>query len=117
MVALAGSGHARVLLHLLFYVRQGYLNMTVAGVSGLYCAPPCSNLYANRCDPSTPAGVTASPECVVAAEVNQRWSEYCALVCNSDAQCDVRGGATCQAINGVGGVSGVCAYPYTFFYG
>lgn len=86
---------------------SGELNMSVANVPGLYCAPKCSIIYPNDCNPSKAPGVSAMPECMIA--VNGTTNNYCALICNTDAknQCDVKGGAECHHVYGN---QGVCTY-------
>ena len=83
------------------------LNMSVHGVPGLYCAPPCDNAGPAGCGTAKPAGTHASPECMIA--VNGSMDNYCALVCQTyDAKsCDAAAGAKCYS---VGGVTGVCAF-------
>jgi hypothetical protein len=82
--------------------------MSVTGVPGLYCAPHCTDIYQNSCNPAKPAHVKAVPECMIA--VNGSTNNYCALICNTDAkedQCDVKGGAACHHVYGN---QGVCTY-------
>jgi len=82
--------------------------MSVNGVPGLYCAPPCNTVPGYDCDPAEVPGVTAMPECMIA--VNGTDNNYCALICNTDAsdnQCDAKGGAKCHRVSGN---QGVCTY-------
>ena len=75
------------------------------GISGDFCAPRCSS--ASSCPSDVPAGVTATPQCVLQdASIHTR---YCALVCDpssTDSQCGE--GASCKSIQG--SESGVCTY-------
>ncbi len=87
---------------------RGELNMSVTGVPGLYCAPKCSVVFQNDCNPAKAPGVSAMPECMIA--VNSSENNYCALICNVDApqdQCDTAGGAQCHHVSGN---QGVCTY-------
>ena len=82
--------------------------MSVNGVPGLYCAPPCNTVPGYDCDPAKVSGVTTVPECMIA--VNATDNNYCALICNTDAsdnQCDAKGGAKCHHVYGN---QGVCTY-------
>ena len=76
----------------------------------LYCAPPCDyGASPAGCGTAKPAGIHASPECMIA--VNGSMDNYCALVCQTNAydakSCDAAAGAKCCS---VGGVTGVCAF-------
>ena len=84
------------------------LNLSIAGVPGLFCSPKCSVIYENGCNPAKAEGLTAMPECMIG--VNSTENNYCALICNTDAptdQCDTKGGASCHHVSGV---QGVCTY-------
>ena len=77
------------------------LNVTLDGVPGAFCSPPCTS--SGGC-PAAPKGTTAAPQCVL--EVNGASTPtYCALIC-TPGQAGCPTGATCQAIQGVG----VCTY-------
>lgn len=75
----------------------------IQGASGEVCAPPCGS---GSCPTDVPAGVSATPQC--ALQDASSGSKYCALVCNSDSQCDTAHGASCAKIMAF---MGVCVYP------
>lgn len=78
---------------------------SVTGADGKLCAPPCTS--AGQCPTDVPEGVTAQPMCALK---DQSGNQYCALLCQSDDQCDAAGGAKCSS---VGQGAGVCTYPGT----
>lgn len=73
----------------------------VQGISGSMCSPACSN---SQCPSDVPAGVSASPQCVLQDSQGDR---YCALECSSDGDCDTQHGASCQILQNFG----LCTYP------
>jgi len=76
------------------------LNVTLEGVPGAFCSPPCT--ASGTC----PAGGSGSVQAECALEVNGASTPtYCALIC-TPGQAGCPKGATCQAIQGVG----VCTY-------
>ena len=78
------------------------LNVTVTGVPGAFCSPPCN---ADGSCPAAPSGATADPEC--ALEVNgASQPTYCALICTPPGTGGCPSPATCQPVSGVG----VCTY-------
>jgi hypothetical protein len=76
---------------------------SVTGTSGAACAPACDG---TDCPTDVPDGVTASPTCALS---DQSGNKYCALLCESDDNCDADGGATCATP--VAGQPGICVYP------
>ncbi len=76
------------------------LNVTLEGVPGAFCSPPCT--ASGTC----PAGGSGSVQAECALEVNGASTPtYCALIC-TPGQAGCPKGATCQAIQGVG----ICTY-------
>lgn len=76
---------------------------SVTGTSGAVCAPACQD---SGCPSDVPDGVTAQPNCVLK---DQSGNQYCALLCDSDDQCDGDGGANCA--KPTAGQPGICVYP------
>jgi len=75
----------------------------VTGTSGAVCAPACDG---TDCPTDVPDGVTAQPTCALS---DQSGNKYCALLCESDDNCDGAGGASCATP--VPGQPGICVYP------
>jgi len=80
----------------------GEMNVSVTGLPGDFCSPPCSATGA--CPTSYPpgTGATSQGECVL--DTGSGDPTYCALLCVPPNGCGT--GATCQPIQGVG----VCTY-------
>lgn len=76
---------------------------SVTDTGGVVCAPACDG---TDCPTDVPEGVTAQPTCALS---DQRGNKYCALLCESDDNCDAAGGATCATP--VAGQPGICVYP------
>jgi len=76
---------------------------SVTGTGGAVCAPACDG---SQCPTDTPEGVTAQPTCALQ---DQSGNKYCALLCDSDDQCDSDGGANCARPQA--GQPGICVYP------
>merc|ERR1712050_621570 len=57
---------------------------------GSLCAPRCD--ASGSCPSDVPDGVTAAPQCALR---DQGGNKYCALMCQSDDDCDSTGGAKC----------------------
>jgi len=76
---------------------------SVTGTGGAVCAPACQG---TDCPTDVPDGVTAQPTCALS---DQSGNKYCALLCESDDNCDADGGATCATP--VAGQPGICVYP------
>jgi photosystem II stability/assembly factor-like uncharacterized protein len=74
----------------------------VTGTGGVTCAPSCSGM---DCPTDLPDGVTAEPTCALS---DQSGNQYCALLCDSDDQCDSDNGANCALP--VPGQPGICVY-------
>lgn len=79
------------------------VNITIQGVPGSICTPPCEN---GAC-PMTPcSGILAKPQCALQ---DQSGNKYCALLCSpgsNTTQCSHDEHMGCQAISG----TGVCTY-------
>jgi hypothetical protein len=76
---------------------------SVTGTGGAVCAPACDG---SDCPTDVPDGVTAQPTCALS---DQGGNKYCALLCDSDDQCDSVGGASCA--HPQAGAPGICIYP------
>merc|ERR1719261_288176 len=79
------------------------VNITVTGVAGSVCAPPCGLL--KKCPADVPTGVTAKPTCALQDSSTKK--KYCALICtpgSNDDQCGTN--ASCKSIQSVG----LCTY-------
>merc|ERR1712100_530422 len=76
---------------------------SVTDTGGSVCAPQC---YGMNCPTDVPDGVTAQPTCALS---DQSGGKYCALLCQSDEECDDDGGATCA--HPQAGAPGICVYP------
>merc|ERR1719240_1242396 len=76
---------------------------TVTGTGGAVCAPACQG---TDCPTDLPDGVSAQPTCALS---DQSGNKYCALLCDSDDQCDADGGANCAKPQA--GQPGICVYP------
>merc|ERR1719183_1936529 len=84
-------------------------NVTITGVKGAFCSPPCT--LGIICPSDKPTGVTAKPQCALQTSAG---AKYCALICSpstdkkslraGDAQCGAD--ASCKPISGVG----LCTY-------
>ena len=74
--------------------------VNVQGISGVMCAPSCTN---SACPNDVPSGVVAKRECVLQ---DSQGSKYCALECSSDDDCDASHGASCQQPQNIG----LCTY-------
>ena len=72
------------------------LLVTLPGVTGAFCSPPCSS--SDSC-PAGPSGATARPECAVTHDSSQ--DNYCALICSVGAN-DCPGAASCEPYEGAG---------------
>ena len=83
------------------------LNLSVSGVPGLFCSPPCDVVDPDGCPAvGNNRKITAMPECIIG--VNSSSNNYCALICNTDAGQDQCGGkAACHRVSGD---QGVCTY-------
>jgi len=75
---------------------------SVTGAGGAVCAPACDG---STCPTDVPEGVTAQPTCALQ---DQSGNKYCALMCDSDDQCDSVGGAACG--HPTAGQPGICVY-------
>jgi photosystem II stability/assembly factor-like uncharacterized protein len=75
----------------------------VTGTDGACCAPVCQD---NACPTDLPDGVTAQPACALS---DSSGNKFCALLCDSDDQCDSDGGASCA--QPTAGQPGLCLYP------
>jgi hypothetical protein len=85
------------------------VNITITGVAGSVCSPPCG--LGGKCPTDIPAGATAKPTCALTDTAGKK---YCVLVCApsgiiadqqaADAQCGTD--ASCKAISG----TGICTY-------
>jgi photosystem II stability/assembly factor-like uncharacterized protein len=75
---------------------------SVTGTGGAVCAPACDG---NTCPSDVPDGVTAQPTCALS---DQSGNKFCALLCQSDDECDSDGGANCAKPQE--GAPGVCVY-------
>ena len=74
---------------------------SITGVTGEVCAPSCTS---GPCPTDKPAGVTATPQCLLQ---DQSGNKYCVLLCTpsvEDAQCGDK--ASCKSIQG----EGLCTY-------
>ena len=80
---------------------------TVPTMDGSFCSPPC-RLDNTWCPADVPAGVTATPACMVSDPVSMpsKPGRHCALHCVSDADCGV---GVCSLMYGPS--NGVCIYP------
>jgi len=76
---------------------------SVTDAGGSVCAPVCDG---SSCPTDVPEGVTAQPTCALS---DQSGNKYCALMCDSDDQCDSVGGASCG--HPQTGQPGICVYP------
>merc|ERR1711904_351587 len=76
---------------------------SVTGTGGAVCAPACDG---TSCPTDVAEGVTAEASCVLS---DQSGNKYCALLCDSDDQCDSDGGANCA--HPQDGAPGICVYP------
>merc|ERR1712224_838555 len=79
------------------------VNITITGVTGSVCAPPCG-LF-KKCPADVPTGVTAKPTC--ALEDASTKKKYCALICDpaaADGECGDN--ASCKKIQ----TTGICTY-------
>jgi len=76
---------------------------SVTDAGGSVCAPACQG---TNCPTDVPDGVTAQPTCALQ---DQSGNKYCALLCDSDDQCDAAGGAKCG--HPQAGQPGICVYP------
>jgi hypothetical protein len=76
---------------------------SVTDTGGAVCAPACQGTV---CPSDVPDGVTAQPTCALS---DQSGNKYCALLCDSDDQCDAAGGANCAKPQA--GQPGICVYP------
>ena len=81
------------------------LKNTVGGAGGAtFCSAACDGAGPDGwCPPDVPAGVTATPNCMVRDPIGSGY--HCALACSADAEC-----ATGAACNTVYGTPGFCAY-------
>jgi len=61
------------------------------GTASIFCSSMCS--HDRDCPRDTPAGVTATPQCVIRSTSGKRW---CALVCRERSDCDVANAARCE---------------------
>jgi len=77
------------------------LKNTVGGAA--FCSAPCKNRHLGWCPPDVPAGVMATPSCMVRDPIGAGY--HCALACSADAEC-----AAGSACNTVYGTPGFCAY-------
>jgi hypothetical protein len=77
---------------------------TVTGTGGAVCAPPCPD---GTCPTDVPDGVTAQPTCALSS--SSTGEKFCALLCETDDNCDSDGGAACALPNP--GQPGICVYP------
>merc|ERR1711998_224665 len=75
---------------------------SVTGTGGAVCAPACQG---TDCPTDLPDGVTAQPTCALS---DQSGNKYCALLCDSDDQCDSAGGANCAHPST--NAPGICVY-------
>merc|ERR1711937_737646 len=75
----------------------------VTDTGGSVCAPACDGM---NCPSDVPEGVTAQPTCALS---DQSGGKYCALLCQSDDECDSDGGANCA--HPQAGAPGICVYP------
>jgi hypothetical protein len=80
--------------------------LTVTGISGSFCSPPC---HGTICPSDVPQFCTATPECAL----NDGGTKYCALECSDDlditkAENDSCGEATCKPVPNAG--IGICTY-------
>jgi len=69
---------------------------------GQLCAPACSG---TSCPSDVPAGVTASPKCIL--KDSSSGKSYCGLLCKADSDCG-GGGASCSL---VAPQMGICTFP------
>merc|ERR1712048_720518 len=76
---------------------------TITGTSGAVCAPSCAD---GTCPTDVPDGVTAQPQCALSTSAGDK---FCALLCQSDDECDSDGGSSCAFPQA--GAPGVCVYP------
>jgi len=76
---------------------------SVTDTGGSVCAPSCDGM---NCPSDVPEGVTAQPTCALQ---DQSGGKYCALLCQSDGECDSDGGANCA--HPQAGAPGICVYP------
>jgi hypothetical protein len=76
---------------------------SVTDTGGSVCAPQCDG---TNCPSDVPEGVTAQPTCALS---DQSGGKYCALLCQSDDECDHDGGASCA--HPQAGAPGICVYP------
>merc|ERR1712107_346199 len=76
---------------------------SVTGTGGSVCAPSCDGM---DCPSDVPEGVTAQATCALQ---DQSGGKYCALLCQSDDECDSDGGANCAFPQA--GAPGICVYP------
>jgi len=76
---------------------------SVTGTGGAVCAPICDG---TTCPSDVPDGVTAQPTCALS---DQSGNKFCALLCQSDDECDSDGGANCAKPQA--GAPGICVYP------
>lgn len=83
--------------------QQDEAQASVTGTGGAVCAPACDG---SNCPTDVPDGVTAQPTCALS---DQSGNKYCALLCDSDDQCDSDGGASCA--HPQAGAPGICIYP------
>jgi len=69
---------------------------------GYYCAPLCGS--GNSCPSGKPAGVSARPQCAVRTTTGVA---LCALICQTDSDCDEAHGGSCTSLQG----GAICTYP------
>jgi len=74
---------------------------TVPAIEGSFCSAPCENDNA-WCPPDKPAGVSATPKCMVKDPVGT--GMHCALSCKSDSDC----GAIGKCSTAYGPANGMC---------
>merc|ERR1711862_93203 len=86
--------------------QAGEAQASVTGADGALCAPPCD--ASGSCPTDVPDGVTASPQCALK---DTSGNQFCALICQSDDECDSTGGAKCE--HPQAGAPGLCVYPDT----
>jgi len=77
---------------------------SVTGTGGALCAPVCQGSDTD-CPTDVPDGVTAQPHCALS---DQTGNQYCALLCDSDDECDAAGGSNCA--KPTAGQPGICVY-------
>merc|ERR1712151_9482 len=87
--------------------QDGEAQASVTDTDGSVCAPPCD--ASGTCPSDVPEGVTATPTCALK---DQTGNQYCALLCQSDDECDKAGNAECTHPSA--GAPGICVYPSSF---